>query len=86
MDSKSILANPTVIKLFTVVIDPVVKFIFAAAIFYFIWGVFSYIRKSDDPSERVSGGKHILYGTLGIFIMISVWGIIAVLRTTLGVR
>ncbi len=86
MDNKSILANPAVVKLFTVVVDPVVRFIFAAAIFYFIWGVFKYIRNADDPTERASGGKHILYGTIGIFIMISVWGIIQVLRTTLGVR
>lgn len=87
MNSASVvLSDPRVKLLFNVVIDPTVKFIFAAAIFYFIWGVFKYIQHADDPAERISGGKHILYGTLGIFIMISVWGIIALVRSTLGVH
>lgn len=71
-------------KLFTLVIDPVVRLLFAAAAFYFLYGVWTYIRKSDDPSERAQGGKHILYSTIGLFIMISVWGIIAVIKRTVG--
>lgn len=86
MNEFKILANPTVVKLLTNVVEPVVKFLFAAAVFYFIFGVFTYIRKADDSSERVTGGNHILYGTIGLFIMISVWGIIAVIRSTLGVK
>lgn len=82
----SILANPAVVKLLTNVVEPIVKFLFAAAVFYFIFGVFVYIRNADDSSERLSGGRHILYGTVGLFIMISVWGIIAVIRSTLGVH
>ena len=79
------LSTPIVQSLFNVLINPLVKLIFAGAVFYFIWGVFKYIRAADDPAERIQGGKHIMYGILGIFIMISVWGIISVLRSTLGV-
>lgn len=79
-----VLKQPIVQKLFLLVIDPVIKLIFAAAVFYFVWGVFKYIRNSDDPSERIAGGKHIMYGVIGIFIMVSVWGIIAVLKQTVG--
>ncbi|MDE1874502.1 MAG: hypothetical protein KGI79_00885 [Patescibacteria group bacterium] len=77
---------PVVQKLFTLVVNPVVELLFAAAAFYFIWGVFKYIRNSDDPSGREEGGKHILYGIIGLFIMFSVWGIIQVVRSTLGVH
>ncbi|HEU0081213.1 MAG TPA: hypothetical protein VFQ72_04330 [Candidatus Paceibacterota bacterium] len=77
---------PVVKDLFRLVIDPVVRLIFAGAVLYFVWGVFKYIRTSDDPGERISGGKHILYGTIGLFIMVSVWGIIAVLEKTWNVR
>ncbi|MBI5134040.1 MAG: hypothetical protein HZA81_01480 [Candidatus Taylorbacteria bacterium] len=71
-------------KLFDLVINPVVRLLFAAAVFYFVYGIWSYVRKSDDPSERAQGGKHILYSTIGLFIMISVWGIIAVIQRTVG--
>lgn len=77
---------PQVKSLFTLVIDPLVRLIFAAAVAYFVWGVFKYIRNSDDPAERQTGGKHIMYSTIGLFIMVSVWGIIAVLERTWGIR
>ena len=83
---KSALEVPQVQKFFDVVVDPVIQLIFAAAIVYFVYGVFTYIRKSDDSAERISGANHILWSSVGLFIMISVWGIIAVLEKTLGVR
>ncbi|HEU5114708.1 MAG TPA: hypothetical protein VFT82_03005 [Candidatus Paceibacterota bacterium] len=72
-------------NLFKVVIDPVVQLIFAAAVFYFLWGVFNYIRKADDPEERLNGRNHVIYSTIGLFVMISVWGIILLIKNTLGV-
>lgn len=71
-------------NLFKFVVNPLVRLLFAAAAFYFIYGVWSYIRKADDPGERAQGGNHILYSTIGLFIMISVWGIIAVIEKTVN--
>ena len=70
-------------KLLTTVVNPIVSLLFAAAAFYFIWGVFKYITTADDPSERAAGARHIAYSILGIFIMASVWGIIALIKNTL---
>ena len=77
--------NPQVQKFFELVVDPIVQLLFALAIVYFIYGVFTFMRKSDDPGERQTGGNHILWSTVGIFIMVSVWGIIRVLASTIGV-
>jgi hypothetical protein len=79
------LQQPIVLKLFALVINPIVQLLFAAAVLYFLWGVFKYIRAADDPSARIEGGRHILYSVIGLFIMISVWGIIAVIQRTIGV-
>lgn len=86
MSTSGILENTQVQNLFKLVITPLEQLIFAAAILYFIWGVFKYIQHADDPSERIAGGKHIVYSVIGIFIMISVWGIIALIRSTLGIK
>ena len=80
----NVLNLPVVQKLFTLVIDPAVKLLFAAAVAYFVFGVFKYIRKADDSDAHVDGANHILWGTVGIVIMFSVWGIIAVLERTIG--
>lgn len=80
------LAIPQVQKLFDLVIDPLVGLLFAAAAFYFLWGVFKMIWRSDDSDGRTEGVNHILWGTVGLFIMISVWGIIMFLERVIGVR
>ncbi|HVU06375.1 MAG TPA: hypothetical protein VHE10_01075 [Candidatus Paceibacterota bacterium] len=79
------LNQPIVQKLFSLVVDPLIQLIFAAAVVYFLWGVFKYIQAADDPDERIQGGKHIIWSVIGLFIMISVWGIIAVIKRTIGV-
>jgi len=71
-------------KFFTIVVNPAIQVLFAAAVVYFVWGVFTYIRRSGDSDARVDGANHILWSTVGLFIMISVWGIIAIIKTSLG--
>jgi small-conductance mechanosensitive channel len=71
---------PIVQKFFAAVVDPAVKLLFAAAILYFVYGVFTYVRQSSDSASRTDGANHILYSTIGLFIMISVWGIIGLLQ------
>jgi hypothetical protein len=75
---------PQVKKFIEIVVDPAVQLLFAAAIVYFVWGVFTFIRKADDSSERATGANHILWSTVGLFIMVSVWGIIAMLKNSIG--
>jgi hypothetical protein len=79
------LDSPEVVKIFRFVIDPLVKLLFAAAVFYFMYGVFKYIKDSDEASSRIDGANHVLWSTVGLFIMISVWGIIEMLQRTIGV-
>ncbi len=79
------LAIPEVQALFRTVIDPGVKFIFGLAVFYFVYGIFTYINRGDDSSERIQGANHILWSTIGLFIMVSVWGIVAILEKSIGV-
>ncbi|MDP1625194.1 MAG: hypothetical protein Q8L64_05520 [bacterium] len=77
--------NDLVRSFFAAVVNPLVQLMFAAAIVYFIYGVYVYFIKGDGDADRTQGKNHILWSTVGLFIMISVWGIIAVLERTLGV-
>jgi hypothetical protein len=72
-------------RLFTLVIDPIVRLLFAAAVFYFVYGVFKFIKDkaSGDSVDFAQGANHVLWSTVGLFIMISVWGIIAILHNTI---
>jgi uncharacterized membrane protein YidH (DUF202 family) len=64
-------ASGLVLKIAQVIINPTITLLFGAAILFFVWGVVQYIRGSDQSSQRETGGKHMMWGIVGIFIMIS---------------
>lgn len=58
----------------------VIPFIFALAFIVFIWGIFTYfIAGGHDEEKRGLGKNLILYGILGFFVMVSVWGLVNIL-------
>jgi len=57
--------------------------IFTLAFVVFLWGVFKFIRASDKADKDES--KQFIYmGLIGLFVMVSVWGIINIFTTTFG--
>jgi len=66
------------------VLDPIVYLMFTIATVVFIWGVFQFIRNAESVDGKEEGSQHILYGIIGLAIMLSVYGIIHILMGTIG--
>jgi hypothetical protein len=56
----------------------------ALAVVYFLWGVVGFIKNADNTEKREEGYKHMIWGIIGLFIMISANGIINIIRSTIG--
>lgn len=67
-----------------VIINPVILLMFSIAIVYFLYGVVQYLISPDDEELRTTSKSHMLYGIIGIFIMMSVFGIMRVIMNSLG--
>ena len=72
-----------IIKLLTVIVNPLINLMFAAALVYFLWGVVQYIKGADSEPARETGREHIMWGLVGMFIMVAAVGIIMVARRTI---
>lgn len=68
----------------TVVIRPGLLLLFGVAFVIFIWGLVEFIRNADDSDGRETGKKSIMWGLVGMVIMISVYGIIRIAYGTIG--
>jgi len=66
------------------IINPVLGFLFVLAFAYFLWGVVEYFLHQDNEEARNQGKQHIIWGIIGIFIMVSFYGIIRILAGTIG--
>ena len=47
--------------------------------------MFEFIQNADNSSKREDGYKHMIYGVIGLVIIFSVNGIIALITSTLGI-
>jgi hypothetical protein len=66
------------------VITNLIPLLIAIALLVFIWGVVKFISAADD-SARDDGKKKMIWGIVGLFVIISVWGLVALLRQLVGV-
>lgn len=65
--------------------NAVIPLLFSAALAIFIFGVVKFIGNSDSK-EKGKGRDFMIWGIVGLFVMISVWGLVNVLNATFGVR
>jgi succinate dehydrogenase/fumarate reductase cytochrome b subunit len=67
------------------IINPLLALIFAAALAYFLFGLMVFIFNAGEPAKRVEGKQHMLWGIIGMVVMVTVAGILEVLLNTFGV-
>ena len=68
-----------------VIINPLIILIFAAGFVLFLWGLVVFMANTDSSEERKKGTQHMLWGIVGMFIMVAVYSIIAMVLNTFGV-
>jgi succinate-acetate transporter protein len=54
------------------------------ALIMFLWGVFKFVKDAGDEKARTEGKKLILWGIIGLFMMLCVWAFVEILSGTLG--
>lgn len=63
----------------TMILNPIIAFMFALATVVFIYGVVEYILGAENADKVEEGKKHMIYGIIGIFVMLAVYGILNLL-------
>ncbi len=67
------------------IFNPLITLLFAVATLVFAWGVVLYIIGSYNSQSKIEQAKNImLWGLIGMFIMASAWGIVALLCNFFG--
>jgi len=66
-------------------INVIMPIIIALALLYFLWGVLRYMMASGDEGKRKEAQSVMLFGIIALFVMVSVWGLVSFLASTLGI-
>ncbi|NBV76777.1 hypothetical protein EBR66_01265 [bacterium] len=70
----------------TYVIDPILMLMFSLGFFFFVLGIVEFLWKMKDGKVSEEGKEHMKWGLLGMVIMSSIWGIIALIDNSLGLN
>ena len=65
-------------------LNSIVPVLVALGLVYFIYGVVSYVIASDEEAKK-AGRDRIIFGIIGLAVIIGVWGLVALLRNTLQI-
>ena len=71
-------------KISTEILDPIIAILFALATLIFFYNVARYIWNPDNEEMREEGKTGILYGIIGMFIMVAVFGILKFIISSTG--
>jgi len=62
------------------IFSAIIPLIISLAVIYFIWSTAQYILREGDAKNEARG--HMIWGIVILFVMISVWGLVAILEST----
>jgi zinc transporter ZupT len=66
----------------THIVNPIIELMFAIAVVVFVYGVFQLVWNKADGDAHTRGKNSIWGGLIGMFIMLSAWGIINLISNT----
>lgn len=68
----------------TYVIDPIILVVFSAGFFLFMYGAVEMLINLNKGGDTKEGKQHMIWGIVGMLIMVSVEGIINLVAGTFG--
>lgn len=66
-------------------LELVVPVLVTVGIIYFVWGIVSYVI-ADDEEAKSSGRARMMWGIVGLAVIVSMWGLVRILTETAEVN
>jgi membrane protease YdiL (CAAX protease family) len=63
------------------IIAPIVPLLIGLAVLVFLYGVLNFTF-SEGGAKKEEGKQYMIWGIVGLFVMVSVWGLVAILQGT----
>jgi uncharacterized membrane protein len=64
------------------ILSALVPLIVSLAVVVFLWGVLKYVIAGSNKDGKEEGRKFMIWGLIGLVVMVSVWGLVALVKNT----
>lgn len=69
-------------KVNNAILTPLITLLFAVAVIYFLYGLFRFIQNQGNEKEIEGGKSQMVWGIVGIAIMVGVYGILHLIQAS----
>ncbi len=73
-----------IICIFVKIVLDFIPFVVVIAVGAFLTGLIKYVSHGDNEEKRSAGNKMMIYGIVGFFFMVSIWGILKIFVASFG--
>ena len=81
----SVTAQSIIDGITSTIFQPIAYLLFSLGFLIFMWGLVEFIANPTNSATKEKGKQHMIFGVLGLLIMVSVWGIVDLITNTLGI-
>lgn len=78
-------AQSIVSRIENAILFPLLAFMLTIAFLYFMWGAYEFVANAESDSARDIGKQHMLYGIIGMVVMVSALALLRIVAGTFGV-
>lgn len=68
-----------------VIIFPLITLMMTIALVVFLYGAFQFVQGANNSQSREAGKRHLIFGIIGMLVMISAYTILYIATNTFGV-
>ena len=67
------------------ILNTIIPILIVLGVVYFVWGVISYMIGADEEQKK-KGRDKIIYGIIGLVVIVGMWGLVKIVTTTFGLN
>ena len=67
------------------ILNTLIPILIVLGVVFFVWGVISYIIGADEEQKK-KGKDKIIYGIIGLVVIVGMWGLVRIVTTTFGLN
>jgi hypothetical protein len=84
-EDAKVVAQCLVDRINDVILFPLIALMAALAFLVFLYGAFEFVKNAENDGARETGRMHLLYGTIGLLVMLSAYAILSVAAGSFGI-
>lgn len=75
-----------IITMLQTIVNVIIPLFMTVAVAVFLWGIIMYITAGGDAEKEKAARGYIIYGIIGLFVLVAFWGLVTVITSSFGVE